>query len=65
MFPSKEVQQKWVPYLPILYSFCIFSNVRGGLNITDLVGNDLDLAGREQYSGLHVPVGAQPTEIVA
>jgi hypothetical protein len=31
----------------------------------DLVRNDLDLLGREQYSELHVPVGAPLAEIVA
>jgi hypothetical protein len=30
----------------------------------DLVRNDLDLAGREQYSGLHIPVRAPLAEIV-
>ena len=29
----------------------------------DLVRNDLDLAAREQYSGLHIPVGAPLTEL--
>ncbi len=64
LFPSNEVRRKQVPYLAILYCFCIFSNICGDLNIMDLVRNDLDLAGREQYSGSHIPVGAPLAEIV-
>ena len=63
LFPSNEVRRKQVPYLSILYWFCNFSSIRGDLNIMDLVRNDLDLAGREQYSGLHIPVGAPLTEL--